>query len=40
MCNLFSINKEYRVSVDDGKGGRGWKYFETRSDILIWKGQK
>lgn len=29
-----------KVKVDDGKGGTGWKFFESAEDMRIWKNQK
>mgnify|MGYP001448997348 CR=1 FL=1 len=36
------INKAYecKAKVDDGKGGTGWKFFESRQDLATWKNQK
>lgn len=31
---------ECKAKVDDGKGGTGWKFFETREQMRIWKNQK
>ena len=31
---------ECKVKVDDGRGGTGWKFFESRKDMETWKHQK
>jgi hypothetical protein len=31
---------ECKVKVDDGNGGTGWKFFESRQDAELWKRQK
>ena len=29
-----------KAKVDDGQGGRGWKFFESAEELRIWRNQK
>jgi hypothetical protein len=33
MCRRY----EYKAKIDDGQGGTGWLFFESREDYDLWK---